>query len=275
MKNFLIIIAFIWSCNTCFSQNMTIQSVDSSEPIAVSDIKTTHFIFKDKIKYLDVGSRYFVTDTIENIVKVKHIGNGFTEKSEEKSSNLTVITHTGDFYSIPIFFLRDLTNTTYKFGYADNNFSSMNSSKGDTELFEMCHFSKLAPSNVDLKGNRDLILAKITGIFYRDDYMAIRLVVKNFSTIDLDIDHFLFRFVKNKKFAKDEVYQERVLRPDKICNETLKVKGVGGVEIFNFVFKKFTPNMDEKLKLEIIEQSGGRSTTIAIPRKKLLNPKVI
>jgi len=276
MKNILLTLTFLVSFLSSIAQDKQIETVSSSSAIPVSDIKTTHFIFKDKIEYIDLGSRYFITDTIKNIVKVKHIGSGYTVKSEEKSTNLTIITTGGDFYSIPIFYQQEIKNTTYKFGYATNNITKMaNPEKDDTALFEMCHFAKTAPSNNDIKGNRDLILAKVNGIFYRDDYMSIRLVVKNFSTIDLDIDHFLFRFVKNTRFAKDAVYQERVLRPDKICNETLKVKGTGGIEIFNFVFRKFTPNVDEDLELEVFELSGGRSTTIKIPRKKLLKPKVI
>ncbi len=275
MKKVLVIVFMVLTCNASFSQDVMIETVKSSKPIAISDIKTSHFIFKSKIKYLDIGSKYFVTDTIENIVKVKHVGNGYTEKNEEKSSNLTVITQSGDFYTIPIYFKRDLVNTTYKFGYPQRNLSSVVAEEDNTPLFEMCHFSKTAPSNVDIKGNRDLILAKITGIFYRENHLSIRLEVKNFSTIDLDIDHFLFRFIKNKRFAKDATYQERVLRPSKICNDTQRIKGTGGIEIFNFVFEKFTPNVDEDLILEIIEQAGGRSTTIEIPRKKLLKPKVI
>lgn len=260
---------------TVFCQDANFDEIASTKPIPVSDIKTTHLILKDKIKYLDLGSRYFVTDTVANVIKIKHIGGDFIEKDEEKKTNITIITENGDYYAIPLYFYRDLKNTTYKLGYSKNNVASMNHKQDNTALYEMCHFSKKASSNYNLKGNRDLLLSKVSGIYYRDDYIAIRLEIKNFSSIDLDIDHILFRFIKNKRYAPDVVYQERVLRPVQVCNSATKVKGAGGIDVFTFVFNKFTPNVDEDLQIEILEQNGGRSTTIDISRKKLLNPKVI
>ncbi|SIT15713.1 Bacteroides conjugative transposon TraN protein [Zobellia uliginosa] len=269
-------ILLLISFNT-YSQQEIFDEIESTKPIAISDIKTTHLIFKNKIKYLDIGSRYFVTDTIENIVKVKHIGGDFIEKNEEKKTNITIITQDGDYYSIPLFFERDITNTTYKLDHSLNNNNNilMKNEQKKMGMYEMCHFSRKEVSNYNIKGNRDLLLSKVSGIFYRGDYIAIRLVVKNFSTIDLNIDHFLFRFMKDKRYAQDIVYQERVLRPVLICNETDKVRGTGGIEVFSFVFEKFTPNNNEKLQIDIIEKNGGRSTTIVIPRKKLLKPRVI
>lgn len=274
-KKLIIKSLLLISCHA-FSQQKVFDEIASSRPIAISDTKTTHLIFNNKIRYLDIGSRYFVTDTIENIVKVKHIGGDFTEKEEEKKTNITIITQNGDYYSIPLFFERDITNTTYQLNPSKHAYNvSIKQEQKKIGKYEICHFSRKAISNYNIKGNRDLLPTKVSGIFYKGDYIAIRVEVKNFSTIDLDIDHFLFRFIKNKRYAKDIVYQERVLRPVLVCNKTEKVKGDGGVEVFSFVFDKFTPNNDEKLQIEIIEKNGGRSTTITIPRKKLLKPQTI
>jgi len=275
MKRIQITIIILLISIKVMPQQANFDEIASTESIPVSDIKTTHLILKDKIKYLDLGSRYFVTDTIDNVIKIKHIGGEFIEKEEEKKTNITIITLNGDYYAIPLFFKRNIKTTTYKLGYSKDNIVSMATKENTTALYEMCHFSKKASSNYNIKGNRDLLLSKVSGIYYRGDYIAIRLEVKNFSSIDLDIDHILFRFIKNKRYAPDVVYQERVLRSAQVCNSTTKVKGLGGNEIFTFIFKKFTPNVDEDLQIEILEQNGGRSTTIDIPRKKLLNPKVI
>ncbi|UOB16662.1 DUF4138 domain-containing protein [Abyssalbus ytuae] len=272
-----IILLLLLISSNAFPQQKIFEEIKSSKPIAISDIKTTHLIFNDKIKYLDIGSRYFVTDTIENIIKVKHIGGDFTEKDEEKKTNITIITRKGDYYSIPLFFERNIANTTYKLDPLSNknNISMSQNQKKAAEYEMICHLSRKAADNYNIKGNRDLLFTKVSGIFYKENYIAIRIEVKNFSTIDLNIDHFLFRFIKNKRYAQDAVYQERVLRPVMVCNETDKVKGVGGIEVFSFIFEKFTPNDNEKLQVDIIEKNGGRSTTITIPRKKLLTPKLI
>ncbi|MBL3658413.1 DUF4138 domain-containing protein [Fulvivirga sediminis] len=259
-----------------FSQQKIFDEIESSKPIAISDIKTTHLIFDDKIKYLDIGSRYFVTDTVENMVKIKHIGGDFTENEEETKTNITIITQSGDYHSIPLYFKRDITNTTYQLDPQKKSYNvSVKEDHRDMGKYEVCHFSRKAVSNYNIKGNTDLLLAKVSGIFYKGDYISIRVEIKNFSTIDLDIDHFLFRFIKNKRFAQDIVYQERVLRPVLVCNEAERVKGSGGIEVFSFVFDKFTPNNDEKLQIDILEKNGGRSTTITIPRKKLLQPETL
>ncbi len=256
-----------------------LKNLENFDPIPISDIKTTHLIFKDKIKYLDLGSRYFLSDSIGTIIKVKHLGEPYTEKEEQKESNLTVITQNDDYYSIPLYFKRNIKTTSYQIGKTSNSIRSDVSGDNGLDqslLYEICSSSTKTRSNQDIRGKRSLILAKISGIFYRENYMIIRAEIKNFSNIDLDIDHILFRFIKKKRIGrKDFVYQERVLHPVKICNSKTRVDRSGGIEVYTFIFKKFTPNQDEKLQVDILEKEGGRSTTIPIPKKKLLTPKVI
>ena len=275
MKAIIITVLITFLSFGVWAQEKSFDLIASTEPIPVSDIKTTHLILNSKIKYLDLGSRYFVTDTVANVVKVKHIGGDFLEKEEEKKTNITIITETGDYYAIPLYFYRDITNTTYKINTSSNKVGAANAIKKKDELMDLCGRAEKAASNYNLKGNRDLVISKITGIYYREKYIAIRLEIKNFSTITLDIDHFLFRYKKNKRIAADAVYQERVLFPIKECNPSKQVSGAGGIETFTFIFNKFTPNEKEDLHVEIIETNGGRSTTIDIPRKKLLTPAVI
>ena len=221
------------------------------------------------------------------MIKVKHVGSGYTSRElGQANTNMTVITGGGDFYSIPLYYKREIKTSSYKFGVSENNFDiqdgnykgrSKQDDMDDIEmeaLYNMCNLSSKAENNINLKGNRDLILARIKGVYYQGDYIAMKLIVKNFSTIDLDIDQFLFRFMKRKRVAKNSLYQERQLVPLRICNKNRKLKGQGGVEVYNFIFKKFFANVDEDLQLDILEEGGGRSTTIEIPRKKLVKPGV-
>ncbi len=275
---FLTYILLVVSVSTFAQKN--VKTLKNHEPIAVSDIKTTHIIFKEKIKYMDLGSRYFVLDSIENILRLKHIGGEFTEEEEHKETNLTVMTKSGDYFSIPLYYKRNIKTTSYEFGKAKNSIDNKpNDASGldQSLLYEICAESTKTKSNQNIRGKRsNLILSKVSGIFYREDYMVMRVEVKNFATIDLDIDHILFRFIKKNKLAKkDFVYQERVLRPIKVCNAATRVDRSGGIEVYTFIFKKFTPNVDEKLHIDIIEKDGGRSSTIIVRKKELLSPKVI
>ncbi len=261
--------------NAVFAQSNVIERKD---PIEVSDIKTTHIILNEPIKYLDIGSRYFVTDTIENIIKVKHIGGGYTAKPEYKSTNLTLLTTSGNYYSIPLNYNRTTTQTTHVIDAPGYKVISPKAEEDlkQQELFNsLCVKSKLQVSECNIKSNADLLLTSVTGIFYKENYIVIRVSIKNFSTIDLDLDHILFRYKKKKKFAKNAVYQERVIYPVSECNLNTKISGSGGIQIYDFIFEKFVPNEKENVEVSILEKNGGRSTQITIPRKKIINPDVL
>jgi len=82
--------------------------------IQVSDNKTTHLIFDEKVTYLDIGSPYFVADTIASMIKLKHIGEEPEDPDKSKASNLTVITESGTYYSLAMTYLRNPEILTYK-----------------------------------------------------------------------------------------------------------------------------------------------------------------
>lgn len=276
MKNLVLLL--IVNISLVYGQN-TLKPVESQEALLVSDIMTTHLIFKEKLNYLDIGSPFFVADTMESIVKIKHTGQGLEISNKSKKSNLTVITKSGTYYSIPLYYAPNVPHTTYHIDEVPNNFFSKEkeSKKDRKKIIEqgrLCDELDYAQSNISLKNERDLMRIKISGLYYKDDYIGIRLELRNNATIDFDIDKILLRFKLKKKISPDYIYQERILEPVNVCNETSVIRS-GKNEKIIMLFEKFTPNDNETLYIDVYEKNGGRSTSISIPRKKLLTPQTV
>ncbi len=262
--------AINWGQQVKHNQEFKTQRMD------VSDIKVTHLIFGEKITYLDIGSRYFIADTIGSMAKIKHTGEALSE-SISKESNLTVVTENGDYYSILLHYNRNPSLLTHRM-YKDEASPSPLKTKAQKKqealklLNTFCGSISSMPSMPKITSKKDDIRLKVTGLFYHNNYLAIRLTIENQATIHLDFARILLRLKLNKKFSADYVYQERIIEPRYVCNDITRVEG-GRQETITLIFDKFTPNDKEKLFIDVSEINGGRSCSVDIPRKKLLTPK--
>ena len=72
-----------------------IKLIKYNKEIKISDTETTHLIFENDVEYIDVGNKYFATDVLKNIVKVKFI-NTEDNLTQHHTTNLTIITKNGD-----------------------------------------------------------------------------------------------------------------------------------------------------------------------------------
>jgi len=275
----LLLILLFGISNTINSQNHLVP-LEQLDTIRVSDIKTTHLIFDQQIEYLDVGSPFFVADTTKQMVKLKHIGQELVDVRTQLS-NLTVITKDGGYYSFILGYQRLLQHLTYKVKrteeFADAVQDKVQKEEDAAKALEaLCNkLDKNYNNKIHLKnGKSGDIRVRVTGIFYVNEKIGLRIELKNESTIDFDIDHILFRTKLKKRFAKDYLYQERVIHPSGICSDNFEIAGQGQQTI-TLIFDKFMLNEKEKLSIDIFETNGGRSATMIIPREELLNPKVL
>ncbi len=278
-QHFFLIVLIIGITNMTFGQDHLIP-LKKLDTIEVSDIKTTHLLFDQQIEYLDVGSPFFVADTTKQMVKLKHTGQDLVDVRTQLS-NLTVITKDGGYYSLILAYSRFLKNLTYKVKrteeFADAVKDEAQKEEEASEVLEaLCNtVDRNFNNKVNIKNGRSGdIRVRVSGIFYVEEKIGIRLELKNESTIDFDIDHILFRTKLTKRFAKDYLYQERVIHPMGICSDNFEIIGHGQQSI-TLLFNKFMLNEKEKLSIDIFETNGGRSATIDVPREELLHPKVI
>ncbi|MEE1964578.1 DUF4138 domain-containing protein [Allomuricauda taeanensis] len=266
-----------------YSFNMFGQSLLSPltkvDTLLISDVKTTHLVFNEGIQYVDIGSPYFVADTLQQMIRVKHIGQGLDD-TKSNFSNLTVITGDGGYYSMILEYNPLAPLMSYKIKKSDEFIPFFRKKKEKEEVIQN-HFSDLcaqiegfrSKNLLRNKRNEDLKIF-VTGIFYIDEKIGIRMELRNESTIDFDIDHILFRTKLKKRFSPDYLYQERLISPLYTCPENMQISGKGYTEI-TLLFDKFMPNKNERLFIDIFEQNGGRSATILIPRRTLIQPKIL
>lgn len=286
MKKHIVLFILFFICSQISFAQEILEPLSQRQAIEVSDVKTTHIIFDEKIKYVDVGSVYFVADTIGNMLKLKHTGEEL-EDIKSQQANLTVINGKGSYYSIDMEYNRNPDITTYKAVetltkidyFAKESIDKIEKEeKTAQDLQELCMLSESAPATVKIKDTHDGLNLILNGIYYRNfqNKIVLRVEIYNTSKITLDIDQILFRSkLKNHNAAKkDYVYQERILTPVKTCGEQRNIK-LGETRVLTFIFDKFTLNEDEILSLEVGEHTGGRSVNIRIPRKKLLFPEYI
>ena len=279
MKNTIIYtICFLFISHSISSQTNLIP-LTNSDTLYVSDIKTTHLLFNESIQYVDVGSPFFVADTLQNMVRLKHIGEELTD-IKSLQSNLTIITDKGSYYSIFLGFNRYTENLNFEVNKSKQIIPSFKKQK-DTqiekaqELSSICSTIDELDSNLKIYNNtiKDDLDVKIVGFFYIEDKIAIKMELTNDSGIDFDIDQIIFRTKLDKKFSADYIYQERIITPINICNTNFEIVG-NTHNNFTFLFNKFMLNKNEQLYVDVFEQNGGRSATVCIPRKKLLKLKI-
>ncbi|MEM9001370.1 MAG: DUF4138 domain-containing protein [Bacteroidota bacterium] len=254
------------------------KEIRPSEILYVSDIKTTHLIFDESITYVDLGSPYFIADTVQTLVKLRHIGEDVA-KPISQETNLTVITEDGAYHSIPIRYNRDTRQLTYRVNRGGEYIKKTQQGLEAIELRqeEIKRFAdrlKYVASNIEVHSKREDFGMSVTGIFYESNFIALRLNLVNGSAIDLDIDHILFRLKLKPKVSSEYIYQERILKPVHVVGNITKLEGYNSKSAL-LIFDKFTPNKNERLSIDVLEKDGGRSSQIIIPRKKLINPQAL
>ncbi|MCK8521186.1 DUF4138 domain-containing protein [Aquimarina sp. D1M17] len=280
MKRIFLILLMIVANHCLIHSQDNLVPINKQDTLLVSDVKTTHLLFDKKIKYVDIGSPYFVADTLPQMIRLKHIGEELID-SRSQLSNLTVITDDGGYYSIALGYDRFAQSVTYKVKASDHLVTVFKKEeqeeKEKVDQFEgLCNqLARHSRNILNLKdGKKGDLRIEVAGIYYVEEKIAVRIALKNESTLDFDIDNILFRTKLRKRMSKDYLYQERVISPIYTCTDNFEIIGHGEQSV-TLLFNKFMLNENEKLAIDIFEENGGRSVSIDIPRERLLRPKII
>jgi hypothetical protein len=278
MKNFYIFIfisSFLTAINGMHSQHK-MEYLERS--IQVSDKLTTHLIFEEDIAYIDIGSSAFSVDKLKNVAKIKC--NNFDNWDINNRTNLTVITKSGAYYSIWVYYAETPKNTTYiyqsKDSYKLDSFDVLYHKKLDEKHCENLINKK---ANISKKDTNFKMKYQIDGIFYEKDKIVFRLKIENKSKIIFSTDSIRFLLTTKKKF--------NILKPLKklntiqfvektaayVCNNTKDIPA-NSEHTFLFAFNRFMPTKNEILEVIIVENNaGGRRGKLAINIKNFLISK--
>ncbi|MDB9836033.1 DUF4138 domain-containing protein [Flavobacteriaceae bacterium] len=233
----------------------TVELIDYRKDILVSDIETTHLIFENEVEYIDVGNKFFATDVIKNIVKIKYIKTD--DETLDTFSNLTIITKEGKYYSFKLLFDRADTSKTFKILPSELKIDQFNSVVPEIDFENSCLNILEKPININKKDLYQNMLFTVNGMYYIDDLIYIRLIIKNKSRLDYTLGKVDFWIrTKNTNKRKLSAYQTRIIEPHYICNYSTEILGYNESEMV-FVFKRFVPLKNEDFVLQITESDGG------------------
>ncbi len=269
---FIFLISFTSIVNNIYSQNSVAYG---HACIDVSDKLTTHLIFEDDIDYIDIGAVEFSVGKLKNIVKIKY--NGLEGWDINKRTNLTVVTKSGLYYSLWVYYKKKPTIKTYVYkpedSYKLDSFDILNKKK----LFiKHCNYLSHRNSNIIKEFSNHKMKYQINGIFYKNDKIILRLKIENQSKINFTTDSIRFWLTTKRKFnilkslKKAEAIQYNEKNARFVCNNTKDISAESSQTIL-FGFDRFVPTDQETLEIRITENnSGGRRGKIVLDIKDFL-----
>ncbi|TXE13417.1 conjugative transposon protein TraN [Algoriphagus aquimarinus] len=243
------------------------QAIPASQ-LQISDQMTTNLIFPHAIKSVDRGNRKILVqkaNAVENILQVK------AESSEMHNSNLTVITADGSFYSFAVEYQEVPQNLNLKIQHAAKAELADFSKPMQTESELAENARKVARKNRSIppiRQRRYLTGIALTGIYIENDLLYFQLRLENQTNIPYDIEQFRL-FIRDNKQSKRSASQELEQIPLLIYGESDRIPAQS-TQTLVVALPKFTIPDQKQLKIELMEQKGGRHLQIKVKNRHLM-----
>ena len=207
-------------------------------PLQVAYDQTTHLIFPASIRYVDLGSENLVADKVkdaENVLRVKAAKTDFTD-----STNLSVITQDGGFYS-----------------------------------FEVSYHTTPQPLTIDFgRGSENAgIQWLLKGIYVHNSKLYVDVQLSNRSNLPFEVDFITFKII-DKKTTKKSIVQEvpveplRVYQPISLLKAHKEARSV-------YMLDQLTLSDDKVFRVEIFEKNGSRYQSFLITNEEIIAARPI
>ena len=250
----------------------TSQTIPASQ-LQISDQMTTNLIFPFAIKSVDRGNRNILVQkasAVENILQVKAENSGF------QNSNLTVITEDGSFYSFAVEYQEVPHNLNLKIEDVEYSeiadFGKM--VQMESKLAETAR--KVATKNramPTLRQRRFLTGMALTGIYIEKNLLYFQLRLENQTNIPYDIEQFRL-FIRDNKQSKRSASQELEQTPMLVYGDADRIPAQSTQSLV-VVLPKFTIPNQKHLKIELMEENGGRHLQIKVKNRHLMNAMLV
>jgi hypothetical protein len=250
MKQFVCLICAVSLVVSSFAQTSTLQ---------IATDKTTSLIFPFPIKHVDRGTKDILVQPVheaDNILLVKAASKDFNQ------TNLSVITGDGSVYAFAVTY-GEPSVWVYRFPVQLKTSIST-------------YANSILDNPKTMIGIKDAswdMIARVIGIYIKDDVIYYQLDLENESTIDYDIN-FLHFYIRDKKKAKRTAIQENELTPLYIAGNTSKVKANSHNSIV-IALDKFTIPDAKFLAIEVGEKNGGRNLLMKVSNRKIIKAKLL
>lgn len=234
---------------------MIIISINAQKTaLNITTDKTTFLIFPHAIKHVDRGTKDILVQPVQeanNILLVKAAIKDFEE------TNLSIITEDGSVYSFPVSYGEPLT-WVYRF-------------PPQIKTSIATYASSIIDNPKTMIGIKDAswdMIARVIGIYIKDNVIYYQLDLNNLSTIDYDINFLRFS-IRDKKKSKRTASQENELTPLYVAGNTSQVKANAHNSMV-VALSKFTIPDAKYLAIEIGEKNGGRNLFMKIGNRKIV-----
>lgn len=251
------------------SKNCVGQGTSNCGVLEVSNRETVHLTFPTKIKYVDLGSSFFVfkIDSITNLLKIK-------AKRYEPSeiTNLTVVTEDNFLYSFKVKVTNNLPVLTYMMEQSNVKVPALVRTGN-----EYCYTTMNNPvsAHVFTSQNQGIHLT-LLAMYHADGKYIFTYLIQNATNIPYEIESLNLVIKRTKSpFRQKTAYQETVLYPeDQKCN----YKNIIPVEkgnIFSLVYPKFYIPKGYHLKIHLNEKMSeyGRNVEKRLSNRIINNIK--
>lgn len=244
--------------------------------------KTSHLIFPNAIRYVDLGSEYLIAgkaEDAENVLRIKA-----SVKDFEEETNFSVITDDGRFYNFNVFYNPDPATLNYDLLTMQK---ASERESGNGVLFE--ELGSNSPSLAGLlletiykKNKRSIkhigsksygIQFLLKGIYVHNGKFYFHTELRNKSNVPFNIDFVNFKVV-DKKVAKRTVVQQKPIIPLRIYKPLTEING-NTTDQNVFLLDQFTVTDDKVLIIEVFEKNGGRQQVLEVQNSDLVNARLI
>jgi len=195
-------------------------------------------------------------------------------------TNLTVITADGTLHQFTVNYARNPKSlsidlmpevTTVQEGKSPLIFQS-DMTESDMEQYAKTIIKTKKPLK-SLKEKQYKITLSLNGIYIRDNVIFYHFRVRNQSNINYDVD-FLRFFIRDQVKVKRTASQEVDIRPVFVYGDDKLVKGRSTNDIV-YALGKFTIPDAKRLVIEMFEKNGGRSISLSIKNKTIVNARLV
>ena len=243
----------LFVCMVC-AIGVFVSSFAQTPNLQIATDKTISLIFPYPIRHVDRGTKDVLVQPVEessNILLVKAASKNFPE------TNLSVVTDDGSVYSIAVAYGESST-WIYRFPV-------------QLKTSVSTYANSILDNPKTMIGIRDAswdMMARVVGIYIKDDVIYYQLDLQNGSPIDYDIN-FLRFYIRDKKKAKRTAVQENEITPLYVAGNIscLKANTHNSIVV---ALNKFTIPDAKYLAIEIVEKNSGRNLLMKVNNRKII-----
>lgn len=230
--------------------------------------------FSASIQTVDRGSKDILVQKVkgtENILLLKAGRRNFQQ------TNLTVITTDGMLYSFLVNYAGNPQQLQWQVERGTTSAQTVRFSDNHPldEMKRTAESLLVSPGRFPFDTHRKhKMKLSLRGIYVNGDIMFYHLQVSNFSNVDFDAESLRF-FVKDKQRSRRTASQEIDLKPIFQLNDL--DKGIVGNTVGEIVvaLPKCTIPDAKRLRIELMEKSGGRHLRLSLRNRTLINAKQV